>query len=59
VQAKAAFLVYHSHLERDRQLLSGCREDFPRKMKGAWKVAKRTIVLDTNVLFAKNLSVFL
>ena len=26
VQAKTAFLVYRSHLERGHQLLSGCRE---------------------------------
>jgi 3-phenylpropionate/cinnamic acid dioxygenase small subunit len=59
VQAKTAFLVYRSHLETDHQLLSGCREDVLRKVKGAWKVARRTIVLDANVLLDKNLSVFL
>ena len=59
VQAKTAFLVYRSHLETDHQLLSGCREDLLRKVEGAWKVAKRTIVLDANVLLDKNLSVFL
>gem|GEM_PF-6122214 len=59
VQAKAAFLVYCSHLETDHQLLSGCREDVLRKVKGAWEVARRTIVLDANVLLDKNLSVFL
>ena len=59
VQAKTAFLVYRSHLETDHQLLSGCREDVLRKVKGAWKIARRTIVLDANVLLDKNLSVFL
>ena len=59
VEAKTAFLVYRSHLETDRQLLSGCREDLLRKMNGAWKIARRTIVLDANVLLDKNLSVFL
>jgi 3-phenylpropionate/cinnamic acid dioxygenase small subunit len=59
VKAKTAFLVYRSHLETDRQLLSGCREDVLRKMNGAWKVRRRTIVLDANVLLDKNLSVFL
>src|SRR5271167_2154303 len=59
VEANAAFLVYRSHLETDHQLLSGCREDVLRKVKGAWKVARRTIVLDANVLLDKNLSVFL
>ena len=59
VQAKTAFLVYRSHLETDHQLLSGCREDLLRKVNGAWKVSRRTIVLDANVLLDKNLSVFL
>jgi 3-phenylpropionate/cinnamic acid dioxygenase small subunit len=56
---RTAFLVYRSHLETEHQLLSGCREDVLRKVEGAWKVAKRTIVLDANVLLDKNLSVFL
>jgi 3-phenylpropionate/cinnamic acid dioxygenase small subunit len=30
-----------------------------RKVEGKWKVARRTIVLDANVLLDKNLSVFL
>jgi 3-phenylpropionate/cinnamic acid dioxygenase small subunit len=59
VQAKTAFLVYRSHLETDHQLLSGCRDDLLCKVNGAWKVARRTIVLDANVLLDKNLSVFL
>src|SRR6202795_2669192 len=59
VSARTAFLVYRSHLETDHQLLSGCREDVLRKVNGAWKVSRRTIVLDANVLLDKNLSVFL
>jgi 3-phenylpropionate/cinnamic acid dioxygenase small subunit len=59
VKARTAFLVYRSHLEIDAQLLSGCREDVLCKVEGAWKVARRTIVLDANVLLDKNLSVFL
>ena len=59
VVARTAFLVYRSHLETDHQLLSGCREDVLRKVNGAWKVRRRTIVLDANVLLDKNLSVFL
>jgi 3-phenylpropionate/cinnamic acid dioxygenase small subunit len=59
VAARTAFLVYRSHLETDHQLLSGCREDQLRKTDGAWKIARRTIILDANVLLDKNLSVFL
>jgi len=59
IEARTAFLVYRSHLETDAQLLSGYREDVLRKVDGAWNVARRTIVLDANVLLDKNLSVFL
>jgi 3-phenylpropionate/cinnamic acid dioxygenase small subunit len=59
VEIKTAFLVYRSHLETDHQLLSGCREDLLRKVNSAWKVTRRTIVLDANVLLDKSLSVFL
>lgn len=59
VSARTAFLVYRSHLETDSQLLSGYREDVLRPVEGAWKIARRTIVLDANVLLDKNLSVFL
>ena len=59
VQAKTAFLVYRSHLETDHQLLAGSREDILRRVNGAWRIAKRTILLDANVLLDKNLSIFL
>ena len=59
VKAKTAFLVYRSHLETDHQLLAGSREDLLRRVNGAWKIAKRTILLDANVLLDKNLSIFL
>jgi len=58
VSARTAFLVYRSHLETDNQLLSGSREDVLRPAGDTWKVARRTIVLDANVLLDKNLSVF-
>lgn len=59
VLARTAFLVYRSHLETDHQLLSGSREDVLRPVGDTWKIAKRTILLDANVLLDKNLSVFL
>ena len=59
VAAKTTFLVYRSHLETDAQLISGCRDDVLRQVNDTWKVARRTIVLDANVLLDKNLSVFL
>lgn len=59
VATRTAFLVYRSHLETDHQLLSGGREDVLRRVGDAWRIARRTILLDANVLLDKNLSVFL
>jgi len=39
------------------QLLSCCRENVLREVTGVQKEARRTIVLDVNVLLEKNLSV--
>ena len=54
--AKSGVLVYRTHLETDHQFLSRCREDLLRKVEGAWKVARPTIVLDDNVPLDKNVS---
>jgi 3-phenylpropionate/cinnamic acid dioxygenase small subunit len=57
-KAVTAFIVYKSHLETDQDLYAGSREDLLRREDGQWKVAKRTIILDANVLLSKNISVF-
>jgi len=58
VQARTAFIVYKSHLETEQNLYAGSREDLLRQVDGMWKIARRTIVLDANVVLAKNLSIF-
>jgi 3-phenylpropionate/cinnamic acid dioxygenase small subunit len=58
VEAKSAFLVYRSHLETDQDIYSGSREDILRPVNGSWKIARRTILLDANVLLSKNISIF-
>jgi 3-phenylpropionate/cinnamic acid dioxygenase small subunit len=58
VTAKTAFIIYRSHLETDVSLFAGSREDTLRRVDGAWKIARRLILLDANVLPDKNLSVF-
>jgi 3-phenylpropionate/cinnamic acid dioxygenase small subunit len=57
-KAVTAFIVYKSHLETDQDLYAGSREDLLRREDGQWKVARRTIILDANVLLSKNISVF-
>lgn len=58
VTAKTAFLIYRSHLEIDTSFFAGSREDTLRPEGDGWKIAKRVIILDANVLPDKNLSVF-
>ena len=38
--------------------LGGKRQDVLRRVGDGWRIARRTIILDQNVLLAKNLTVF-
>ena len=58
VKTKTAFIVYRSHHETDEHIFAGSRDDELRQVDGRWKIARRTIVLDSNVILSKNLSVF-
>jgi 3-phenylpropionate/cinnamic acid dioxygenase small subunit len=58
VDIKCRFLVYRNRLQDETDFFVGKREDTLRKLNGGWKIARRKIILDQNVLLAKNLSVF-
>ena len=58
VSAKTAFIVYRSHHETEENVFAGYREDVLRRIDEDWRIARRTIVLDSNVILAKNLSIF-
>jgi 3-phenylpropionate/cinnamic acid dioxygenase small subunit len=58
VAVKCRFLVYRNRVETETDLLVGKREDVLRRGEGGWKIARRMIVLDQNVLLAKNLTFF-
>ena len=58
VSVKCRFLVYRNRVQTETDFLIGKREDTLRKVNGAWKVAQRKIILDQNVLMAKNLTFF-
>jgi 3-phenylpropionate/cinnamic acid dioxygenase small subunit len=45
-------------VETETDFLVGKREDLLRRVNDSWKIARRKIVLDQNVLLAKNLTVF-
>ena len=58
LNARTAFILYRSHHETEENIFAGYRDDVLRRGDGDWKIARRTIVLDANVIMAKNLSVF-
>lgn len=58
VQVRCRFLIYRNRQQDETDLFVGKREDTLRKVDGAWKIARRKVILDQNVLLAKNLTVF-
>ncbi|HVH77532.1 MAG TPA: 3-phenylpropionate/cinnamic acid dioxygenase subunit beta [Stellaceae bacterium] len=58
IRAYSNFLVYRSRGEREEDFYVGARQDVLRQAAGGWKIAQRRLVLDQNVLAAKNISVF-
>ena len=58
VSVKSRFLIYRNRVETETDLLVGKREDLLRRVDGGWKIARRKIVLDQNVLLTKNLTFF-
>ncbi len=58
VTVSSRFLVYRNRLETETDFFVGKRQDVLRKVNGQWKIARRQIILDQNVLLAKNLTVF-
>jgi 3-phenylpropionate/cinnamic acid dioxygenase small subunit len=56
---RSAFLVYKNRLEREVNVFAGSRTDVLRRLDdGRLLVTRRTILLDQNVLLAKNISTF-
>lgn len=47
-----------ARVDTETDVLVGKREDTVRRGATGWKIARRKIVLDQNVLLAKNLSFF-
>jgi 3-phenylpropionate/cinnamic acid dioxygenase small subunit len=56
VLVKCRLLVYRNRVETETDLLVGRREDVLRRSGADWRIARRKIILDQNVLMAKNLS---
>jgi 3-phenylpropionate/cinnamic acid dioxygenase small subunit len=52
------FMVYRNRAETEQDFYVGARQDVLRHLDGAWKIARRKLILDQNVLLAKNVSIF-
>ena len=59
VETRCRFLVYRNRQEDEYDTYIGKRNDTLRRVDGVWKIARREIFLDQNVLLSKNISVFL
>ena len=55
---RSAFLVYRNRLEREENIFAGGRTDLLRRTDTGLLVARRTILLDQNILQSKNISTF-
>jgi 3-phenylpropionate/cinnamic acid dioxygenase small subunit len=58
VIVKCRFLIYRNRVDTETDILVGKREDALSRTDGQWKIRQRKIVLDQNVLLAKNLTFF-
>jgi 3-phenylpropionate/cinnamic acid dioxygenase small subunit len=58
VRVHCNFIVYKSRGETEQDFYVGARHDLVRRLDGCWKIARRKLVLDQNVLLAKNISIF-
>lgn len=58
VKIKSRFLVYRNRVETETDFLVGKREDVLRRTDNGWVITQRRIILDQNVLMAKNLTFF-
>src|SRR5438128_2476431 len=58
VSVRCRFLVYRNRVETETDILVGKREDLLRRVEGGWRITRRKILLDQNVLLSKNLTFF-
>lgn len=59
VRVQSRFFVYRNRLQDETDLFVGRRDDILRRDSDTgWKIAKRTILLEQNVLLAKNVTIF-
>ena len=52
------FIVYRSRADIEEDFYVGARQDVLRRAGDSWQIANRKLILDQNVLSAKNVSIF-
>jgi 3-phenylpropionate/cinnamic acid dioxygenase small subunit len=57
VSVSCRFLVFQSRVEYENYTFIGRRNDVLRRNGDSWLIARRELILDQNVLLAKNLSI--
>lgn len=58
VVVRSRFLLYQNRVDYETYTFVGKRTDLLRSTPDGWKIARREIILDQNVLLAKNLTAF-
>jgi 3-phenylpropionate/cinnamic acid dioxygenase small subunit len=58
IDVTSRFLVYQNRVEYETYTFVGRRNDTLRATDDGWQVAKREILLEQNILLAKNLTMF-
>lgn len=58
VDVSSRFLIYQNRVEYENYTYIGRRNDTLRETASGWQVAAREIILEQNVLLAKNLTIF-
>ena len=58
LEMSSRFLVYQNRVEYETYIFVGRRNDTLRLTEAGWKIARREILLEQNILLAKNLTTF-
>uniref|UniRef100_A0A2A4Z6I4 3-phenylpropionate dioxygenase n=1 Tax=OCS116 cluster bacterium TaxID=2030921 RepID=A0A2A4Z6I4_9PROT len=58
VKTSCRFIVYQNRVETETYFFVGKRYDTLTKVEGVWKVLRREIIIDQNVMTAKNMCTF-
>ena len=57
-RVRSNYIVYRNRGEMEQDFYVGARDDLLRRIDGSWRIARRRLILDQNVVMAKNLSIF-